>query len=158
MANKKFSSAVTQRFDINFATTPVVKNSTLSVGTLPDNCLITDGWVVIKTELGDADNADDTTLSIGYTGAATAFYPATSIAGMDAGVYLKLIPGVINIGSGELIATVDTPAEIVGIARVSADTHSGEVLTDNKALLFTASNDQNINAGTISVFLTYLKF
>jgi hypothetical protein len=158
MANKKFSSAVTQRFDINFATTPVVKNSTLSVGTLPDNCLITDGWVVIKTELGDADNADDTTLSIGYTGAATAFYPATSIAGMDAGVYLKLIPGVINIGSNELIATVDTPAEIVGIARVSADTHSGKVLTDNKALLFTASNDQNINAGTISVFLTYLKF
>lgn len=158
MANKKFSSAVTQRFDINFATTPVVANSTLSVGTLPDNCIITDGWVVIKTELGDADAGDDTTLSIGYTGAATAFYPATSIAGMDANVYLRLIPGVINIVDSAIIGTIDTPAEIVAIGRASADTYSGKVLTDNKALLFTASNDQNINAGTISVFLTYLKF
>ena len=158
MAYKKFSSKIVQRFDINFATTPVVAGATLSVGTIPDDVLITDGWVVVKTELGDADLGDDTTLSIGYTASAAAFYPATSIAGMNASVYLKLNPGVINIGAGQALTTVDTPAEAVALGRVSGDTFSGKVTTANVALLFTASADQNINAGTISVFLEYLKF
>ena len=158
MAYKKFSSKVVQRFDINFATTPVVAGATISVGTIPDDVIITDGWVVVKTELGDVDLGDDTTLSFGYTAAATAFYPATSIAGMNASVYLKLIPGVINIGSDQAIATVDTPAEVVALGRVSGDTHSGLVTSANVALLLTAGAGENINAGTISVFLEYLKF
>jgi len=156
---RKFSSKKTQRFDISFVTDPLTAAGTLSFGTIPDDVLITDGWAIIKTELGDADDGDDTTLSLGVTGSATALYPATSIAGLNAGVYLKLIPGVLNIGNGEIIATVDTPAEVVALARVSGDTHSGVVnATSNVALLLTAGAGEDIDKGTMTVFLEYLKF
>jgi hypothetical protein len=94
----------------------------------------------------------------GYTASATAFYPATAITAMNANVYLKLYPGVINVGSGNALTTVDTPAEAVAIGRVSGDTFSGRVITSNVALLLTASADQNIDKGTISVYFEYLKF
>jgi hypothetical protein len=158
MANRKFTSKVVQRFDIAFATTPITANSYITIGSVPANVMLIDGWAVIKTELGDADDGDNTTLSIGYTSAATALYPATSIASMDAGVYLKLIPGVLNIKAAEAITTIDTPAEIVGIARNSGDTHGGVVLTTTKDVILSASNDQNINTGTMTIFLEYLKF
>jgi hypothetical protein len=160
MANKKFTSKKVQRWDVNFATTPITANSYITLpGAIPTNCLITDGWAVItSTEIQDADEGDDTTLSIGYTGAATGFFPATSIAGLNSGVYLKLIPGVLNIGSGQAITTVDTPAEVVAVARVSGDTHSGIVSAHEHHIILTASNDQNINEGTMSIFLEYLQY
>lgn len=158
MANKKFSSKIVQRFDVSFVTDPITAGSYISIGTLPANCLITDGWAVIKTELGDVDNGDDTTLSIGYTSSATALYPATSIASMNANVYLKLIPGVLNIVAAEAITTVDTPAEIVAVGRASGDTHSGIALTANKSVILSASADQNINQGTLTIWIEYLKF
>lgn len=160
MANKKFTSKIVQRWDVNFATTPITANSYITLpGALPANCLITDGWAVItSTEIQDADDGDNTTLSIGYNGAATAFYPATSIASMNLGVYLKLIPGVINVVAAEAITTVDTPAEAVALARASGDTFSGIALTAEKHIILSASNDQNIDAGTMSIFIEYLKF
>jgi hypothetical protein len=160
MANKKFSSKIVQRWDINFATTPITAGASLTLpGALPTNCLITDGWAVItSTEIQDANEGDNTTLSIGYTAAATAFYPATSIAGLNLGVYLKLIPGVINIGDSQAITSVDTPAEAVAVARVSGDTFSGLPLSAEKHIILSASADQNINEGTMSIFLEYLKF
>ena len=160
MANKKFSSKVVQRWDIDFTATPITAGSYITLnGALPTNCLITDGWAVItSTEIRDKDDGDNTTLSIGYTSAATAFYPATSIAGMNLGVYLKLIPGVLNIGDSQAITTVDTPAEVVAIARVSGDTHSGIALSAEKHIILTAGADQDIDDGTMSIFLEYLKF
>lgn len=160
MANKKFSSKIVQRWDVNFATTPITAGSLITLpGALPTNCLITDGWAVItSTEIRDANDGDDTTLSIGYTAAATAFYAATSIAGMNLGTYLKLIPGVLNIGDSQAITSVDTPAEVVAIARVSGDTHSGIALSAEKHIILSASADQNIDEGTMSIFLEYLKF
>lgn len=158
MANKLYSSKIVQRIDVNFATTPITANSYITVGQLPANLIITDGWAVIKTELGDADAGDDTTMSIGYTGAAAALYAATAITNMNAGVYLKLLPGVINIVAAQAITTVDTPEEAVSIARASADTFTGKVLTTTKDIILTASNDQNINDGTMSIFIEYLKF
>lgn len=158
MANKFFSGKVVQRIDVDFAATPITANSNITVATLPANCFITDGWAFIKTELGDADAGDNTTLSIGYTGVAAGFYPATSIADMDAAVVLKLIPGVLEIKAGEAITTVDTAVEVVALARNSGATHNGIALTATKNVILSASNDQNINAGTMSIFLEYFKF
>lgn len=158
MANKKYNSKVVQRFDVDFTVTTITAGSYISIGTLPNNSLVTDGWVVIKTELGDVDNGDDTTLSIGYTSAAAALYPATAITAMNAGAYLKLIPGVINIVAAQALTTVDTPAEAVAIARASADTFSGLVQAANKNVLLSASADQNINQGTMTIFIEYLLF
>lgn len=157
MATKQFTSKKTIKFDINFAATPLVKNTSATIGYLPAGCIITDGWAVIKTELGDADAGDDTTLSVGLAATAAALYPATSIANMNANTYLKLIPGVLNIGTGEVITTVDTPAEIVALGRVSANTHGGVVLTATSAVTLSASNDQNIDSGTMSIYIEYFK-
>jgi len=158
MANKLYASKVVQKFICDFTLTPVVANTSVGYGRLPKNIVLKDAWAVCETELGDVDNGDNTTLSIGYTGQATAFYPATSIANMNASAYLKLIPGVLNIGSGEVITTVDTPAEVVAIGRVSANTHSGIVLTSETELILSASNDQNINQGKMHIFVEYYKF
>lgn len=157
MATKQFTSKKTMKFDVNFATTPITANSNITIGYIPANIILTDGWAIIKTELGDADEGDNTTLSIGIASTADALYPATSIAGMNANTYLKLIPGVINIKSGEAITTVDTPAEIVALGRNSGATHGGQVITSNSAITLSASNDQNINAGTMSIYLEYFK-
>lgn len=158
MANKLYSSKTVQRIDVDFATTPITANSNIIIGQLPANVFITDGWAFIKTELGDADAGDDTTLSIGYTGVAAGFYPATAITSMDANVVLKLIPGVLEIKSGEAITTVDTAVEVVALARNAGATHNGIALTTTKNIILSASNDQNINSGTMSIFLEYFKF
>lgn len=154
---RQFTSKKVVKFDVDFAVTPITANAAITIGYIPANALITDGWAVIKTELGDADEGDDTTLSIGLAASAAALYPATAITGMNANVYLKLIPGVLNIGAAAVITTVDTPAEVVALGRVSADTHSGTVLTTTSAITMTASNDQNINAGTMSLYIEYFK-
>ena len=154
---RQFTSKKVVKFDVDFAVTPITANAAITIGYLPANALITDGWAVIKTELGDADEGDDTTLSIGLASSATALYPATSIAGMNANVYLKLIPGVIDIKSGEAITTVDTPAEVVALDRNSGATHGGTIITANSAITMTASNDKDINAGTMSLYIEYFK-
>jgi hypothetical protein len=159
MANKKFSSKIVQKWNVNFATTPITAGSLITLpGAVPAGVIITDGWVVFPTVLHDANSGDSTTLAIGYTGQAAAFYPATAVAGMDAGVYLKLIPGVINIISGQAITTVDTPAEIVAIARNSGATHGGIVHSAETHIILTAGAGQDINSGTASIFLEYLKY
>jgi hypothetical protein len=157
MAIKQFTSKKTIKFDVDFSQNPVAANDTNIIGYVPGNSIITDGWAVIKSELGDADEGDDTTLSIGLGTTKTALYPATSIASMDDNVYLKLIPGVLNIKAGEALTTVDTPAEIVALGRNSGETHGGKVLTTNTAITLTAGNDKNINAGTMSIYLEYFK-
>lgn len=157
MANKKFVSSKVARFDVDFSVTNVTAAATINIGSLPKNIIITDGWAYIKTSI--MDNGDEsTTLSIGYTDAAAGFYPATALTSLLTTKYLKLIPGVLNVGTGEVITTVDTPAEVVGIARVSADTYSGLVLTTAQRVTMTSSNDHVINAGTMSVWVEYLEF
>ena len=158
MANKFYTSEVVQKFSIDFSVKNAVKNTSTAFGRLPKNIIITDAWAVCETELGDADDGDNTTISIGYTSSAAAFYPATSIANMNAGTYLRLIPGVLNIVVNEAITTVDTPAEIVALGRASADTHSGVVLTSEVELLIAAGNDQNIDKGKLHIFVKYYNF
>jgi hypothetical protein len=157
MANKKFSSTKTKRFDVNFATTNVTSAATINLGELPKNIIVTNGWAYVKTAILDADD-ESTTLSIGYTDAAAGFYPATAISGLTAGVYLKLIPGVINIKADALITTVDTPVEVVALSRNTGLTHGGVVLTTNQQVTITASADHTVNAGTLTIWVEYLEF
>jgi hypothetical protein len=158
MANKKFSSKKVQRWDVNFATTGLAAAGVMILdGAIPTNALITNGWAVIKTSLGDTDD-DSTTLAIGYTSVTAGFYPAIAVSGLNAGVYLKLLPGVINIGDSLAITTVDTPAETVALGRVSGDTFGGVVSAHEHHVILTASNDHDIDAGIISIFLEYLLY
>lgn len=158
MANRLYSSRTIQRIDVSFVTTPITAGSFITAGQLPANIIMTDGWAVIKTELGDVDNGDDTTLSIGYTGVAAGLYPVLAITTMDAGTYLRLIPGVLEIGAAAVITAVDTAIEIVPQTRNSGATHNGVVLTATKDVILTAGAGVNINQGTMSIFIEYLKF
>jgi hypothetical protein len=72
MANKKFTSTKTKRFDVDFAVTNMTTGTTLSLGDLPKNIIVTNGWAYVKTSIMDAGD-ESTTLSIGYTDSAAAF-------------------------------------------------------------------------------------
>jgi hypothetical protein len=157
MANKKFTSTKTKRFDVNFATTNMTSGTTLSLGGLPKNIIVTNGWAIVKTAIMDAGD-ESTTLSIGYTDAAAGFYPATALTSLTAGVYLKLIPGVLNIVDSAVITAVDTPAEVVALSRASGNTHSGIVLSTAQQVTLTVSADHTVNAGTMTIWVEYLEF
>jgi hypothetical protein len=157
MANKKFTSTVCKRFDVDFAVNNMTTGSTLNLGGLPANILITDGWAYVKTTIMDAGD-ESTTLSIGYTDAAAGLYPATALTSITAGKYLKLIPGVLNIKASEVITTIDTPLEIVALARNTGETHGGIALTTAQQVTLTVSADHTVNAGTMSIWVEYLEF
>jgi hypothetical protein len=157
MANKKLTSTKTKRFDVDFAVTNMTSGTTLNLGGLPKNIIITNGWAYVKTTILDAGD-ESTTLSIGYTDAAAGLYPATVLTSLTASNYLKLIPGILNIGVGEVITTVDTPAEVVAIGRVSANTSSGIVLQTAQQVTLTVSADHTVNAGTMTIWVEYLEF
>src|SRR5512133_2144449 len=83
-------------------------NTDIAIGNLPKGAFLVNGYAHVVNALGD-DGDDSTTISLGYTGAATAFYPATAISALTNDITLKLIPGVINIGAAEALTTIDTP-------------------------------------------------
>ena len=159
MANKNFVSTKTKRFDVDFAVTNIPVTSTINLGELPKNIIVTNGWAYIKTTILD-DGDESTVMSIGYTDAAAGFYPATVLTSLTIGKYLKLIPGVLNIKAAEIITTVDTPAEVVAIARNNGDTHGGVVLqtAQQVTLTTTATNPHIVNAGTMTIWIEYLEF
>ena len=53
MANKKFVSTKTKRFDVDFAVTNIPVTSTINLGGLPKNIIVTNGWAYIKTTILD---------------------------------------------------------------------------------------------------------
>jgi len=148
---KSFASLKTQKFVYDATVDGGTKNTSISIGTLPKNAMIVGGWAYVNTLPVGAT----TTLALGYTGATTAFSAATTAANLAAGTYLRLTPGVINIGAGNAITTVDTPAEAVAYTRVSADTFGAITLTANKEVLVTLSNDNDLTAGKLTVFIEY---
>jgi hypothetical protein len=159
MANKKFVSTKTKRFDVDFAVTNIAATSTINLGGLPKNIIVTNGWAYIKTTIEDAGD-ESSVLSIGYTDSAAGFYPATVLTSLVAGKYLKLIPSVLNIKADEIITTIDTPVKIVDLARNSGDTHGGVVLTTAQqvTLTTTATNPHIVNVGTMTIWIEYLEF
>ena len=155
MSNEFLTKRVVQ-FTYDVTINGGTKNTSIDIGGLPDNAILTGGYAHVITKPIDADAGDNTTVSLGYTGVVAGFYPATAISSLTAGSVLKLIPGVINVGSGEAITTVDTPAEAVAIGRVSGDTFSLIALTDSKRVLVSINNDQNLTVGKINVFIEYV--
>jgi len=140
------------KFTYDVAVHGGVKNTSIVIGKLPKNAYVTDGWAYIATTPVGAT----TTLALGITGATGAFYAATTATTLaDTVGMLKLLPGVLNIGDSQPITTVDTPAEIVAIGRVSGATYNTVKTTANVDVLVTLSNDNNLTAGKIHVYLEY---
>ncbi len=145
-----------QKFTYNALVDSVTKNTSVTIGYLPANALIVNGYAKVTVAFTDSDAGNDTTVSLGYTSAVAAFYPATACSALTDNVVLKLIPGVINIGAAEAITTVDTPAEIVAVARVSGDTHSLINFTAGVAVLLSISNHKDLATGRIDVYIEYV--
>jgi hypothetical protein len=154
--SNEFLTKHVAKFTYDFAVNGGVKGTSIDLGGLPDDALIVNGFAEVITKPVDADAGDDTTVSIGYTGATAAFLPLTAVSGLTAGLAVKLIPGVMNVGSGQAITTVDTPAEAVAVTRVSGDTFSIIKLTASKRVLFSIENSQNLTAGKINIYLEYV--
>ncbi len=151
-----FSEQRVQKFTYNTATDVVTTNTVVTIGYLPANALITNGWSKVTATFSDANAGDDTTIALGYTGVAAGFFPATACGSFTNNLLLKLIPGVLNIGDSQVITTVDTPAEIVAVARVSGNTHSLINLTAYKAVLLTIGNDVALDAGSMDIYIEYV--
>lgn len=151
----EFMQKRVQKFTYKPSVDGGTKNTAIAIGILPKGALIVNGYAHVVNAFGDDDD-NSTTLSFGYTGAATAFYAATAVSALTNDVMLKLIPGVLNIGNGALITTVDTPAEIVALSRVAGDTYGFIYLTADKEVLTTVSNDHNVDEGEIDLFIEYV--
>jgi hypothetical protein len=147
---KSFAALKTQKFVYDVAVDGGVKNTSISIGTLPKSAFIVGGWAYVNT----VPVGDTTTLAIGITGTTAGLYPATTATTLAGNSKLQLLPGVLNIGSGQAITTVDTPAEIVAVSRTGFDATT-VVLDSNKEVLITLSNDNNLTQGKITIFIQY---
>lgn len=125
----------------------LANNTSTSIGTLPKGALITGGAIHVVTDITDADDGDDSTLAIGYTGATTAFWAATAVSVLETGKLLSLLPGSPALGAD---AAHDTAAEVAELVDAS-----WILLDDNKEVLLTTGNDQALDAGKINVFVEY---
>jgi hypothetical protein len=147
MANNMFLEKRVQKFVYDVAVDGGTKNTAITIGTLPKNALITAGYLVTNTDLVGAT----TTVSIGYTGAATAFMAAATATTMDAGEKIALLPGLIDIGAGQALTTFDTAVELAPFVAAS------QILLDaNKNVIVTLSNDNDLTAGKFTMFLEYV--
>lgn len=153
-AKNEFLTTRIQKFTWDFSVDGGANNSAIVLGDLPDNALITKGWAHVVTKPVDSDAGDDQTISLGYTGAATAFMAATAISSLTAGKTIRLLPGVLTIGAGQAITTVDTAAEICAVSRSGAD-FGAIKLTADKRVLLTIADDVALTAGKIHVYIEY---
>jgi hypothetical protein len=124
------------------------KNTVITLaGKLPAGALITGGYLVTNTDFTGAT----TTISIGYTGAATAFLPATTATTMDVGEVSGLLVGAPAVGSNA--STLDAGTAVIFAARVAA---SQIYLDAEKSVIVTLSNDNDLTAGKFTMFLEYV--
>lgn len=125
----------------------LANNASTSIGTLPKGALITGGALHVVTDVVDSDAGDDQTISVGYTGATTAFWAATAVSVLETGKLLSLLPGNPALGAD---AAHDTAAEVAELVD-----DSWILLSDNKEVLLTTGNDVACTAGKINVFIEY---
>lgn len=147
---KSFAALKTQKFVYDVSVNGGTKGTSISIGTLPKSAFIVGGWAYVNTVPVGAT----TTLSIGITGTTAGLYPATTATTLSGNSKLQLLPGVINIGAGAAITTIDTPAEVVAVGRTGFDATT-VVLDSNKEVLITLSNDNDLTQGKITVFVQY---
>ncbi len=153
MANE-FLTKRCKKFTYDVAVHGGTKNTSIVIGQLPAGVLVTDGWGIVRTTPVGAT----TTLSAGVTGAVAAIYPATTATTLATATnngVIKLLPGVLNVGAAEALTTVDTPAEIVAIGRVTGDTVAKVYSATVTNVLVALSNDNDLTAGKIDFYLEY---
>ena len=123
------------------------KNTAITIGNLPARSIITGAGLVTKTDFVGAT----TTISLGYTGAATAFLAATTATTMDAGEILSSLVGAPAVGSNA--STLDAGTAAIFSARVAA---SQVYLDAAKDVIVTLSNDNDLTAGKAVIFIEYM--
>ena len=144
MSGKKFLKEYTLKATYDVTLDGGTKNTAYTIASLPANALIVGGGLVTKTDfVGDA-----TTISVGYTGAATAFLGATTATTMDANEVIKFLSGVPALGAD---ADHDTAAEVATL-EAAAQVY----LTASKNVIVTLSNDNNLTAGKFDMYLNYI--
>ena len=149
MSNEFLSKRVA-KFTWDFAVQGGANNSSIALGNLPDNAIILGGGAHVVTKPVDSDAGDDQTIALGYTGATTALWAATAISGLTAGTLICLLPGAFEIGAGQAITTVDTPAELA--PKIASE---WLLLSGNKEVLLTIGNDVALTAGKINLWIEY---
>lgn len=123
----------------------LANNASTAIGTLPKGALITGGAIYVETDVTDADDGDDSTISVGYTGATTAFYGATAVSSLETGTLLSLLPGNFALDGNALTAANMAIARDATYILLDAD----------KNVLLTTGDDQAIDAGKIHVIVEY---
>ena len=127
---------------VDIATT----NTAVSLGTLPDNSIVIGGFYHVITTFTDFDGGDNTTIALGVTGTAAAFFAATGCASYTAGLLECIDPGNGAATGGAMSKT------LVGAA--VADTFL--LNASNVEVLLTIGNDVAITAGKLVLWLEYV--
>jgi hypothetical protein len=146
-AGNEFLQKRVQKFTYKPSVDGGTAAATYNIGILPANSLITAGYAHVVTAFGDDDD-NSTTISIGYTGAATAFMAAAAVSTLTNDAVIGLLPGVPVLG---VDASHDTAAEVAVLNAASYI-----YLTADKHVLITINNDHNVDAGEIDIFLEYV--
>ena len=146
-AKNEFLQKRVQKFTYKPSVDGGTANTTYNIGVLPANSLITAGYAHVVTAFGDDDD-NSTTISLGYTGAATSFLAATAVSALTNDAVFCLLPGVPTLG---VDAAHDTAVEV---AALNAAAYI--YLTDDKHVLITIANDHNVDAGEIDIFIEYV--
>ena len=137
MANTSTTSPYTNPFQAEsvyiFCFDPSANSSQRAIGThtigyFPANFVITQAWIHVLTTFRDADD-DSATISLGYTGAATAFDAATAIS--TGTTWDAAAPRVSDGAADGAVGNFITAAAGDAVLAVVAD----DVLTAGKLLL-----------------------
>ena len=145
----EFMTKRVQKFTYDVSVHGGTENTSIEIGRLPANALITGGFAKVTTAFSDSDNGNDTTVALGYTGATTAFLAATACTALTDNAVFTLLPGQPALGAD---AAHDTAVEVAALVAASYIN-----LTAEKSVLVTI-NDSNtdLDAGSIDIFIEYV--
>lgn len=147
--NNEFLVKRVQKFTYNVDEHGGTFNTAIEIGRLPANALIVGGYAKVTTAITDSDDGNDTTISLGYTGAATAFLAATACNDLTDNAVFTLLPGQAALG---VDAAHDTAVEVAALVAASYIN-----LTAEKSVLVTISNSAtNIDTGKMDIFIEYV--
>ncbi len=125
-------------------------NAAFVLGTLPKGALVTGGLLYIVTDVTDADDGDNTTISFGFTGSAAAFIAATAVSSLEATNRICILPGNPALGSDATTLTDGT--SVLHAAEVAK---TFEFQAADIRVIATVSNDVAIDAGKFNLFVEY---
>ena len=134
------------KFVYDVAVDITTTNTSVSLGTLPDNAIIIGGFYHVITTFSDTDDTDDTTVALGYTGATTAFFAATACGSYIGGLMECIDPGNRAEDGNPLTKTE--------IAATVADSYL--LLDGNKEVLLTIGDDLALDAGKLVLWIDYV--